>query len=170
MFDTISVTSKLGTNLSNSYLCSMKKLILLILPMTLLLSACEDQAEVDAAIIADYIAENNLTTQVTEQGIHYIIEREGTGNHPTIWDEIEVDYEGHLLDGTVFDSSYDRGQRASFFLSGVISGWQIAIPLLKEGGKGKFIIPSAYAYGGNPPPGIPRNAVLVFDVELYLIK
>ncbi len=145
----------------------MKKLILLFLPVALLFSACEDQGEIDAVTIADYITENNLTTQVTPEGIHYIIEREGSGNNPIITDVVEVDYEGHLLDGTIFDSSYQRGETATFPLSRVIEGWQIAIPLLKEGGKGKFIIPSEYAYGSNPPLGIPKNAVLVFNVELH---
>jgi len=150
----------------------MKKLVFLLLPLTLLLSACEDQVEVDAALIADYITENNLTTQVTAEGIHYIIEREGSGNHPLVSDEVEVDYEGYYLDGDIFDSSYARNKRASFEIYRVIKGWQIGIPLLKEGGKAKFIIPSVYAYGSNPPSGsgIRRNAVMVFDVELYLIQ
>ena len=80
-----------------------------------------------------------------------------------------MDYEGYKLNGEVFDSSYERGERATFGLYQVIEGWQIGIPIIGEGGEITLIIPSDYAYGSNPPPGssIGRNEVLVFDVKLY---
>jgi FKBP-type peptidyl-prolyl cis-trans isomerase FkpA len=149
----------------------MKKLLLLLLPAVLLWSGCTDQSETDEAIILDYLEANNLTAQRTEEGIYYIIEVEGTGAHPTISNTVKAHYEGYLTDGYIFDSSIQRGTPSDFPLSGVITGWQIGIPLFKEGGKGKLLIPSAHAYGANPPSfsGIPRNAVLIFDVELIEI-
>lgn len=149
----------------------MKKLIYL-LPVILLFTACTgDQSIEDEALILDYLSDNNLTAEVTAEGIYYIIEDEGTGTRPVISDRVEVHYEGRLLDGTVFDSSYDRNETATFGLNQVIRGWQIGIPLFKEGGKGKLLIPSAYAYGNSSPSNlIPRNSVLIFDVELIDVK
>lgn len=136
-----------------------------------MLSACgDDQAETDAELILDYIADNNLTTQVTDEGVHYIVETEGTGTRPVITDNVECHYEGYLLDGTVFDSSYDRGQTATFPLGGVIKGWQIGIPLIKEAGKIKLLIPSHLGYGGRAVGTIPSNSVLIFDVHLIDVQ
>lgn len=149
----------------------MKKIFLLVLPALFLFSACTDRNEKDEAIILDYLAENNLSAEKTAEGVYYIIEVEGTGAHPTITDQVEVNYEGYLIDGSIFDSSYDRGQSITFPLMGVILGWQYGIPKLKEGGKGKLLIPSQLAYGATPPSSsIPKNAVLIFDVELIDIK
>ena len=120
----------------------MKNLILILLPAILLFTGCKDQSEKDENAILDYIEANNLTTERTEDGIHYVIDVEGTGDHPTIADNIEVHYEGYLLDGTIFDSSILRGEKITFPLANVIRGWQLAIPLLKEGGKGTFLMPS----------------------------
>ncbi len=125
------------------------------------------QKAVDQGLIEAYIAEKGLTTQKTESGIHYIIEKAGKGDNPTIDSEVTVHYHGTLLDGTVFDSSVDRGETISFPLKQVVPGWQEAIPLLKKGGKGKFIIPSDLAYGGRAQNKIPANSVLIFDVELF---
>jgi FKBP-type peptidyl-prolyl cis-trans isomerase FkpA len=74
------------------------------------------------------------------------------------------------MDGTKFDSSYDRGQPTEFPLNRVIKGWTEGIQLMKVGGKSKFYIPSDLAYGENSPPGIPSNSVLIFEVELLEIK
>ena len=130
----------------------------------------DPQAQADAKVIADYVKKNGLKTQSTASGIHYIIETEGTGENPTINDQVQVHYKGTLLDGTQFDSSYDRGQPATFPLKGVVKGWQEGIPLLKKGGKGKLIIPSGLAYGSRARPKIPANSVLIFDVELLDIE
>jgi FKBP-type peptidyl-prolyl cis-trans isomerase FkpA len=128
----------------------------------------EDQREVDEDLIREYIADNSLDAQEGEDGLFYVIETEGTGARPDLSSDVTVHYEGSLLNGSVFDSSYERGMPATFPLSGVIEGWQLGIPLFKEGGKGKLIIPSHLAYGATPPPGsgIPDDAVLVFDIEL----
>ncbi len=128
-------------------------------------------AEVDEQLIQDYIAENNLTTQVTDEGIHYIIESEGTGTQAEFNSTVTVHYEGFLLNGNKFDSSYDGGTPATFSLNNVIAGWQLGIPLFKEGGRGTLIIPSGYAYGNtSPSSAIPQNSVLLFNIELIDVQ
>ena len=127
----------------------------------------ETQAEKDQNKIVKYAMENDMDVKRTESGIYYTIEKEGEGEHPTTSSKVTAHYKGYLLDGQVFDSSYKRGQPLEFGLGQVIPGWQEAIPMLKKGGKGTFIIPSGLAYGqrgaGN---AIPPNAVLVFEIEL----
>jgi FKBP-type peptidyl-prolyl cis-trans isomerase FkpA len=89
---------------------------------------------------------------------------QGTGGNPTINDEVTVFYKGYFLDDSVFDQT--SSDPISFPLGNVIKGWQEGIPLFKKGGKGKLFLPSVLAYGSNPPPGFPKNAVMIFDVEL----
>lgn len=126
-----------------------------------------EQQKMDTELINGYVKEKALTVETTPSGIQYIIEKEGNGQSPTIKDVVEVHYQGTLLDGTTFDSSYERKQPAKFPLRSVIRGWQEAIPLLKEGGKGKFIIPSHLAYGPRQVGEVIKaNSVLIFDVEL----
>lgn len=136
------------------------------------LPSCNDQDQADEELIVEYIAENELDARVTEEGLFYVIDEEGTGDRPTIASTVTVDYEGLTLDGSKFDSSYDRGVPATFPLTGVIRGWQIGIPLFREGGSGTLLIPSDMAYGNNPPPGsgIGRNEVLLFNVELHTVE
>ena len=145
----------------------MKKFFLL-LPLFLLLGACtkdpERLLEKDIDKIQDYLDDNGLAAQSTASGLHYIIEVEGTGGHPTINDDVTVFYKGYDLKGDVFDET--GAQPVTFPLANVILGWQEGIPLLKKGGKGILLIPSYLAYGAYPPPGIRKNAVLVFEVEL----
>lgn len=138
----------------------------------LALISCTNQEEVDEELILEYITENGLDANVTEEGLYYVINEEGTGDRPNIASTVTVDYEGFTLDGIVFDSSYDRGVPATFPLASVIIGWQIGIPLFREGGSGTLLIPSHMAYGSNPPPGsgIGDNEVLVFNVELHTIE
>lgn len=105
--------------------------------------------------------------QVTDSGLQYQVLEDGDGPSPAETDRVTVHYEGTLLDGTVFDSSYDRGQPATFPLNGVISGWTEGLQLMKEGAKYRFFIPSDLAYGERgSPPAIAPNATLIFDVEL----
>jgi FKBP-type peptidyl-prolyl cis-trans isomerase len=125
-----------------------------------------DQAQADDAAIKEYIQKNNLKMERTPTGIYYTIEKPGTGAAADINSKVKVHYHGTLFDGTVFDSSVERKQPAEFPLKGVIPGWQQAVPLLKVGGKGKFIIPSALAYGPRPAGKISPNSNLIFDIEL----
>jgi len=125
------------------------------------------QQEKDNKLILDYIKSKGLTNvQRTESGIYYVMEKEGEGAHPTASSKVKAHYNGELLDGTKFDSSYDRNQPLEFNLGQVVRGWGISIPLLKKGGKGKFLIPSDLAYGPRATGKIPANSVLMFDIEL----
>ncbi len=127
----------------------------------------EDQDEIDRAAILKYIDENNLTATEHESGIFYNIETPGTGGSPTLSSTIEVNYKGYFTDKVVFDEGHlPTATSGPITLLQLIEGWQIAIPLLQKGGKGTFLIPSRLAYGSNPPPGIPKNAVMIFEIEL----
>lgn len=107
----------------------------------------------------------------TASGLVYKIETEGTGAQPKSTDQVEVNYKGTLMDGTVFDSSYDRKQSVTFPLDRVIKGWTEGIQLMKEGGKATLVIPSDLGYGDmGAPPKIPGGATLIFEVELIKIK
>lgn len=124
--------------------------------------------EANTAEIAKFIADNNFETQSTASGLHYIIEEEGQGNNPSANARVRVAYKGYFTNGAVFDESSTEG--IEFPLNGVIRGWTEGIPLFKEGGKGKLIIPSRLAYGNSGTRGIPPGAVLVFDVHLIAIQ
>ncbi len=128
-----------------------------------------NQPEIDRQIIVDYIAENNLNMQEHETGIFFTIDEEGQGEHPTLESTVEVKYKGWLTDGFVFDET-TGDDTIEFKLSGLIPGWQVAIPMLKPGGKGTFLIPSAWAYGTRQVGPIPPNSVLIFDIELVGFK
>ncbi len=102
-----------------------------------------------------------------------IVNREGGDGKtfPTVGKKVKCHYIGKLENGTVFDSSYDRGQPATFGLNQVIPGWTEGLQLLKPGGKAKLIIPANLGYGANGyPPVIPPNSWLVFDVELIKVN
>lgn len=124
----------------------------------------EEQMEEDIAIIEKYLQDNNLTAEETSSGLHYIVEQQGTGNHPTATDDVHVRYRGYFTDGDVFDESDASG--ITFNLQSVIQGWTEGIPKFKEGGEGMLLIPSALAYGEKGSGSIPPNTVLIFDVEL----
>lgn len=102
----------------------------------------------------------------TASGLQYRVITQGNGARPTAADTVTVHYRGTLADGTQFDSSYDRGQPATFPLNGVIAGWTEGLQLMPVGSTFEFIIPAELAYGAAGRPGIPPNAVLTFVVEL----
>ena len=105
--------------------------------------------------------------QKKPSGLVYTEVAAGTGASPTTADKVTVHYTGKLVDGTVFDSSVQRGQPAEFVLGGVIPCWQEGVALMKKGGKARLVCPSSIAYGdAGSPPAIKPGATLVFDVEL----
>lgn len=108
----------------------------------------------------------------TETGLQYKIIEEGDGGSPTAQNIVRVHYEGRLIDGTVFDSSYERGQPAEFPLNRVIPGWTEGVQLMSEGATFEFYIPANLAYGERAPQGSPigPNETLIFKVELLEVK
>jgi FKBP-type peptidyl-prolyl cis-trans isomerase FkpA/FKBP-type peptidyl-prolyl cis-trans isomerase FklB len=119
-----------------------------------------------------FLAENKKkpNIKVTASGLQYEVITEGKGNSPKATDTVKVHYAGTLLDGTKFDSSYDRNEPAEFPVGGVIRGWTEALQLMKPGSKYKLAIPSDLAYGPQGRPSIPPNSVLLFEVELLEVK
>ena len=116
-----------------------------------------------------YLAENAKKEGVitTASGLQYQVLKEGNGKKPSAKDSVKCHYEGFLIDGTVFDSSVQRGEPAVFGLQQVIAGWTEGLQLLSEGGKYRFFIPYRLAYGeGGAGAMIPPFATLIFDVEL----
>lgn len=105
-----------------------------------------------------------------ENGLQYKILQEGSGVKPTETDTVEVNYEGRLLNGTVFDSSYERGETAVFPLNRVIEGWKLGLQNVQEGGKIELYIPSELAYGTRGAGTIPANSTLIFTVELIKVS
>ncbi len=120
-----------------------------------------------------FLAENKTREGVTTlpSGLQYQVLDEGTGKTPTLKDSVTTHYHGTLLDGTVFDSSYERNEPATFPVSGVIAGWTEALQLMKEGAKWRLFVPSNLAYGAQGAGGaIGPNTTLVFDVELIAVR
>jgi len=120
-----------------------------------------------------YLAENRNKPGVitTASGLQYEVIVQGNGAKPAATDEVRVHYEGSLLDGTVFDSSYSRGEPIEFPLNMVIPGWTEGVQLMNTGSTYRFVIPSDLAYGPSGAGGaIPPNATLIFKVELLSFK
>lgn len=137
-----------------------------------------DPKEVDEAV-AEYLdqlspvdstAKRTRTLTTTPTGLKYRVVKEGTGKQPTADDEVEVNYEGRLLSGEVFDSSYKRGEPAKFPLKGVIPGWTEGLQYMKEGAVYEFYIPYDIAYGPQGRGEIPPKADLLFKVELIKVN
>ena len=121
----------------------------------------------------DFLAENAKKEGVvtTSSGLQYKIIKKGTGATPTATSVVTVDYEGKLVDGKVFDSSYKTGKPATFPVNGVIPGWTEALQLMKEGAVWELYIPQELAYGANSPGGvIEPYSTLVFKVELKKVQ
>ena len=120
-----------------------------------------------------FLAENAKKEGVktTASGLQYQVLRDGNGKQPKATGQVECHYEGTLIDGTKFDSSYDRGQTATFPLNQVIAGWTEGLQLMHEGAKYRFFIPYQLAYGERGAgASIPPYAALIFDVELVAVK
>jgi FKBP-type peptidyl-prolyl cis-trans isomerase FklB len=122
---------------------------------------------------AKFLEDNKKKPDVktTASGLQYKVIKEGTGAKPKATDTVSVNYRGTLIDGTEFDSSYKRGQPATFPLNGVIKGWTEGVQLMKTGSKYQFFVPANLAYGERAvSPDIGANATLIFEVELLDIK
>lgn len=120
-----------------------------------------------------FLAENAQAegVQTTASGLQYKVLAAGTGTtHPTATDKVKVHYHGTLIDGTVFDSSVDRGEPISFGLNQVIPGWTEGLQLMVEGEKTRLFIPSTLAYGNRAAGKIKPGSTLIFDVELIGIN
>jgi FKBP-type peptidyl-prolyl cis-trans isomerase FklB len=126
------------------------------------------KAEAAAGAGKQYLAENAKREGVTtlESGLQFEVITQGEGAQPTRESNVRTHYHGMLIDGTVFDSSYDRGEPAEFPVGGVIAGWTEALQLMKAGSKWRLYVPSELAYGAQGVGSIPPHSVLVFDVEL----
>lgn len=135
---------------------------------TLVQGQMQKKAEEAAKAGETYLAENAKKegVETTNTGLQYKVIEAGTGATPKLTDTVVCHYKGTLVDGTEFDSSYKRGEPAQFPVNGVIAGWTEALQKMKVGGKWKLYIPANLAYGPQGRPGIPPNAVLLFDIEL----
>ena len=129
------------------------------------------KAEAAAGEGKAFLAENAKRDGVTTlaSGLQYEILTAGEGAKPTAEDQVRTHYHGTLIDGTVFDSSYQRGKPAEFPVGGVIAGWTEALQLMGVGSKWRLYVPSELAYGAQGVGSIPPHSVLVFDVELLAV-
>lgn len=135
-------------------------------------AAAAKMAETNAAAGKSFLEENGKREEVKTlpSGLQYEVITEGDGPQPTAQDQVEVHYTGKLIDGTVFDSSVDRGVPATFGVTQVIPGWVEALQLMKAGSKWRLFIPSDLAYGPRGAGGlIGPNQTLIFDVELLKV-
>lgn len=131
-----------------------------------------EEAQANIAAGKAYLEENGKREGVitTKSGLQYEVLTEGTGKSPKATDKVRCHYEGRLTDGSVFDSSYQRGEPADFGLNQVIPGWTEGVQLMKEGAKYRFHIPYLLGYGERGAgASIPPYATLVFDVELIKV-
>lgn len=136
-------------------------------------AAAAEAGKVAKAAGEAFLAENGKKDGVVTlpSGLQYQVLKEGNGKKPSATDQVVCHYEGTLIDGTVFDSSYQRNQPATFGLNQVIAGWTEGVQLMQEGAKYRFFIPYDLAYGERGAGAqIPPFAALVFDVELIEVK
>lgn len=136
-------------------------------------AAAAKMGEVNEAAGKKFLEENGkrVEVNVTPSGLQYEVIQEGTGKQPAASDSVTVHYTGKLIDGTVFDSSVERGEPATFGVTQVIPGWVEALQMMKEGAKWRLFIPSQLAYGPNGAGNIiGPNSTLIFDVELIKVN
>lgn len=130
-----------------------------------------DRVKKDGNEYIQHFMDCNEEAIKTDSGLIYYEMTKGEGKQPELSNTVEVHYHGTLTDGTVFDSSVDRGQTISFPLGGVIKGWQEGLAMMKEGGKATLVIPSELAYGdAGSGDTIPPGATLKFEVELFKVS
>lgn len=127
--------------------------------------------EMNAKAGKEYLANNAKEegVKVTESGLQYLVVKEGNGKKPSPNDVVTVHYTGRLIDGTVFDSSVERGEPATFAVGQVIPGWVEGLQLMSEGSAYRLFIPSELAYGEHGTGPIQPNSTLIFDVQLLKV-
>ncbi|SIQ62286.1 FKBP-type peptidyl-prolyl cis-trans isomerase [Maribacter ulvicola] len=156
----------------------MKYLILLFITTTMVSCLSSDDKDpinvdpidyttINEEEIKTYLTANDLESQTTASGLHYIIENQGDGVKPSASSNVTVIYKGYFLDGTVFDQNTAG---LAIGLNQVIKGWTEGIQLFNEGGKGILLVPSHLAYGSFNYNGIPGGSVLIFDIELKSVN
>ena len=156
----------------------MKYIAILLLVTTMVSCGSSDDAKpivvepIDYTTINEeeinaYLTANDLVSQTTASGLHYIIENQGDGAKPTATSNVTVAYRGYFLNGNVFDQSTEG---LAIGLDQVIAGWTEGIPLFNEGGNGVLLVPSHLGYGSFDYSSIPGGSVLVFDIELLSVN
>ena len=118
--------------------------------------------------IKEFIAKKNWSAQATAEGVHYVIDSVGKGATPLLTDYVNIKFKGYLLDEVLFSNSKDSSYE--FKMSNLIQGLQIGLQKFKVGGKGKILIPSAYAFGSQSSTTVPANSIVVFEIELKSAK
>jgi len=151
-------------------LIAVTVLLLVALPACTEEGAPVEKSEANGQIDVGADSEPVGDTVTTKSGLQITMLKEGTGPSPKTSDRVEVHYHGTFEDGTVFDSSVDRGKTATFPLSGVIKCWTEGLQLMKVGGKARLVCLPNIAYGSRRKGKIPANSTLYFDVELIAIK
>ncbi len=159
-------TNKLAKKLTTTFAIALSALVL---------SACNTSGQETSNSTTTAKAQAQTTSATTgytttSSGLGYKVLKKGTGKSPTATDVVTVHYEGKLTNGKVFDSSYQRGEPASFPLNRVIAGWTEGLQLMQTGGKYEFYIPANLAYGDRATGSIPANSPLIFTVELIDVK
>jgi FKBP-type peptidyl-prolyl cis-trans isomerase FkpA len=130
-------------------------------------TGCQNKSiDSERAAILDYASANGITATAHSTGLYYQITNPGSGTTPSINSKVFVTYTGKLLNGTQFDAGTTPVTGGGWALSGLISGWQIGLPLIQKGGSIKLIIPSSMAYGCQGAGTIPANSILFFDITL----
>lgn len=161
----------------NTFFCTLGFFFLLSLSGCLPDAGCEikpslnvnqTQLQKDIDAIEAYLTENNIEAEVHKSGIRYVINTQGDGKKPSLCNQVTVSYQGRLLsDGSIFDNSEGA---VAFSLNRLILGWQLGIPLLKEGGNITLYIPSVYGYGSRGSgDDIPAHANLIFEINLVRV-
>lgn len=128
----------------------------------------KNNAEAGKKFLEENAKDENV--KVTASGLQYLVVKEGDGIKPTATDAVTVHYTGRLIDGTVFDSSEERGEPATFAVGQVIPGWVEGLQLMSEGSAYRFFIPSELAYGPHGTGPIQPNSTLIFDVQLIKVQ
>ena len=144
----------------------MSRYFLAVVAALFLFSGC--QKNPDEQFLVDNAKREGVIE--TESGLQYEVVREGGGPKPTLANNVTVHYEGKLVDGTVFDSSYERGEPITFPLGGVVKGWKEGLRLMPVGSEYNLYVPAELGYGDRASGPIPPNSTLIFRVELLNIQ